>query len=64
MNAAESEKVMFGLATSRCSLGRMAVQPVKPKTVSTPKPASVSRRSKGVILLRDPGSILIIGIGK
>lgn len=54
MNAAESEKVMFGLATSRCSLGRMAAQPVKPKTVRMPKPVSANRCCKGVVLLLEP----------
>lgn len=64
MNAAESEKIILGLATIRCSLGRMAVQPVKPKTMNAPKPSSANSGRYCVVSLRNRSLIFIVGIGK
>ena len=55
---------MLGLATKRCSLGRMDVQPVKLKTVSATTPSSVNGGRYCVVLLRNRSLVFIVGIGK
>jgi hypothetical protein len=45
VNTAESEKVMFGLATSRCRLGGTELQPHKQVRAEAITAAGPSRRS-------------------